>query len=105
MQFNSKGLIEKFLDIEFSTQPQPVVSDLYRDQRGETIGNALFYGNESHLVVFEILAFVVFDIAFTSFILSAVITYVLSQIIRFLRQTLARRNLSSRTMIDKRFLV
>ena len=30
MQFNSKGLIEKFLDIEFSTQPQPVVSDLYR---------------------------------------------------------------------------
>ncbi|CAG5086695.1 Oidioi.mRNA.OKI2018_I69.PAR.g11322.t1.cds [Oikopleura dioica] len=105
LQFNSKGLWEKFLDIEFSNQPQPVISDMYRDQRGETIGNALFYGNESHLVVFEILSFVVFDIAFTSFILAAVITYILSRIIRFLRQNLARRNLSSRTMIDKRFLV
>ena len=43
------------------------------DQRGETIGNALFYGNESHLVVFEILSFVVFDIAFTSFILAGIL--------------------------------
>ena len=32
LQFNSKGLWEKFLDIEFSNQPQPVISDMYRGE-------------------------------------------------------------------------
>lgn len=105
LQFLSKGMWEKFMDIEFTSQTGLFTNNLYRDSRGESIANALFYGNESHLLVFEILSFIVFDIAFNSYIVSAVITYFLSRLFRFIRNTLALRNLSTRTMIDKRFLV
>ena len=48
--------------------------------KGESISNVLFYGKEVNLMAFELLSFVLFDMAFTSYVVSAVITFCLSTI-------------------------
>ena len=75
------------------------------DPNGETISNVLFYGSEVNLFVFELLSFTIFDVAFKSYVVAATITYLLSTIVWISRQSLARRNMSEKTLIDKRFLI
>ena len=55
--------------------------------------------------MFELLSFIIFDIAFKSYVVSAAITYCLSAFVSLIRHSLARRNLSQKTLIDKRFLI
>ena len=70
----------------------------------------LFYGNELSLVIFEILCFLTFDLAFSgsfvgSYFISAAITFIIYRTLSLVRRSLGQRNLSQKTLIDDRFLI
>ena len=69
------------------------------------MSNILFYGHEVSLASFELASFVIFDIAFSSFVVSAAVTFCISAILSHLRLALAKQNISKKTLIDKRFLI
>ena len=80
------------------------------DKSSEAVSNILFYGNELTLVIFEILCFLTFDLAFSnkyigSYFISAAVTFIIYRILTILRKMLGQRNLSHKTLIDDRFLI
>ena len=87
-----------------------VIKAILLDKSGEAVSNILFYGNELTLVIFEILTFLTFDLAFSSkyigsYFISAAITFIIYRILSVLRRALGQRNLSQKTLIDDRFLI
>ena len=46
---------------------------------GHSFDRALFYGNESALVVFDTLLFCIIDLIFQDFVLAGVLTYVITE--------------------------
>lgn len=97
-----------------------------------SFSDVLYYGNESTLLIFDTLFFCVVDLGSQSFVLAAVLTYLQQmvsfwytyrmwpykfqkhmnwksfhslQILRLFRNTLGRKNLVSKTMVDERFLI
>ena len=83
---------------------------LFLDKSCESISSILFYGNELSLVIFEILCFLTFDLAFSgsfvgSYFISAAITFIIYRTLSLIRRSLGQRNLSQKTLIDDRFLI
>ncbi|CAL1292605.1 unnamed protein product [Larinioides sclopetarius] len=94
-------MLEYLLDIECYE-----VADrgyFYNDD-GRSFSAVLFYGNESILLLFDLLLFSIIDIASSDYILAMILTFGIAKIIQGLRRNAGRRNLVRKALVDERFL-
>ncbi|XP_074941492.1 meckelin isoform X2 [Phalacrocorax aristotelis] len=96
-----KLLLERILGMEFM---EPIEKSIFYND-GHSFSDVLYYGNETTLLIFDILFFSVVDLASQSFVLAAILTYLQQEIFRFIRNTLGQKNLASKTLVDERFLI
>ncbi|NXY71476.1 MKS3 protein, partial [Glareola pratincola] len=97
-----KLLLERILSMEFM---EPIEKSIFYNDEGHSFSDVLYYGNETTLLIFDILFFSIVDLASQSFVLAAVLTYLQQEIFRFIRNTLGQKNLASKTLVDERFLI
>ncbi|XP_037236867.1 meckelin isoform X1 [Falco biarmicus] len=97
-----KLLLERVLGMEFM---EPIEKSIFYNDEGQSFSDVLYYGNETTLLIFDILFFSVVDLASQSFVLAAILTYLQQEIFRFIRNTLGQKNLASKTLVDERFLI
>ena len=82
----------------------PCIFFLAADQ-GFDFDSLLFYGSGWALFLFDLLIFAVVDLLAESYVLAAVVTLVVSWLVRMVRDSLGRRNLGRKTLVDERFLI
>ncbi|CAN9514245.1 unnamed protein product [Ophioblennius macclurei] len=97
-----KLMFERLVGMEFL---EPNDKSIFYNDEGNSFSDVLFYGNEATLLIFDTLFFCVVDLGSQSFVLAAVLTYVQQMIFRILRNSLGRKNLVSKTLVDERFLI
>ncbi|XP_005937636.1 meckelin isoform X1 [Haplochromis burtoni] len=97
-----KLMFESVIGMEFL---EPTEKSIFYNDEAHTFSNVLYYGNEATLLIFDTLFFCVVDLGSQSFVLAAVLTYVQQVIFRFLRNSLGRKNLANKTLVDERFLI
>ncbi|XP_028595875.2 LOW QUALITY PROTEIN: meckelin-like [Podarcis muralis] len=97
-----KFFLERIMDVEF--QEPGDISTLYNDDRA-LFSRTLFYSHELVLLLFEILVFSAVDLAAQDFVLSTIVTFVVQKFVKMLRDTLGRRNLAEKTLVEKQFLI
>ncbi|KAM6410763.1 meckelin isoform 2-T2 [Pluvialis apricaria] len=97
-----KLLLERILGMEFM---EPIEKSIFYNDEGHSFSDVLYYGNETMLLIFDILFFSIVDLASQSFVLAAILTYLQQEIFRFIRNTLGQKNLASKTLVDERFLI
>ncbi|XP_028665660.1 meckelin-like [Erpetoichthys calabaricus] len=98
-----KLFLEKIMHYEFQ---HPIERSIfYNDPDGILFSNVLCYGNELTLLLFDLLLFCVIDLGTQNFVLAAIITFLVQQVIEILRYYLGRRNLSAKTLVDNCFLI
>lgn len=64
-----------------------------------------YYGNEWYIVMYEMITFLFFNYMTDSPLVAIMITFLFNRILAQLRDIFGRRNISSKTMIDQRFLI
>ncbi|XP_063055866.1 meckelin [Engraulis encrasicolus] len=97
-----KMLLERVIGMEFI---EPNDKSIFYNDESHSFSDVLFYGNEATLLIFDTLFFCVVDLASNNFILAATLTYLQQLVFRLIRDVLGRRNLASKTLVDKRFLI
>ncbi|PIK39447.1 putative meckelin [Apostichopus japonicus] len=97
-----KLLLEKILDMEFY---DPVDKGFLFNDDGHSFDQALFFGHESTLLLFELLLFCVVDLMFQNYLLAGIVTYIISIVLSMLRSSFGRYNLAKKTLVDERFLI
>ncbi|KAM4736601.1 meckelin [Anableps anableps] len=97
-----KLMLERVIGMEFI---EPADKSYFYNDEAHSFSNVLFYGNEATLLIFDTLFFCVVDLGSQNFVLAAVLTYIEQMIFRFIRNTLGRRNLANKTLVDQRFLI
>ncbi|NXD06592.1 MKS3 protein, partial [Nothocercus nigrocapillus] len=98
-----KLLLERVLGMEFM---EPIEKSIFYNGKSIcALVDVLYYGNETTLLIFDILFFSVVDLASQSFVLAAILTYLQQEIFRFIRNTVGQKNLASKTLVDERFLI
>lgn len=97
-----KFFLETILDIEFQDIEDKCL--FFRDQN-HLFDQVLFYGQETLLIIFEILLFTFIDLLFYDFVLASVVTYFVVSIIKIIRRAGGKRNLIKKTLVDQRFLI
>ncbi|XP_017280448.1 meckelin [Kryptolebias marmoratus] len=97
-----KLMFERVLGMEFMEASDK--SFFYNDE-SHSFSNVLFYGNEATLLIFDTLFFCVVDLGSQNFVLAAVLTYVQQTMFCFLRNSLGRKNLVNKMLVDQRFLI
>ncbi|XP_033012828.1 meckelin-like [Lacerta agilis] len=97
-----KFFLERIMDMEF--QEPGDISTLYNDDRA-LFSRTLFYNHELVLLLFEILVFSAVDLAAQDYVLSTIVTFVVQKFVKMLRNTLGRRNLAEKTLVEKLFLI
>ena len=96
--------LETVLDIEF-TEGLATEKAIFYSDNGHSFDSVLLYGHELSLSIFEVLVFSFTDLFTSDFLISALITYLVTKFITVIRFTLGRRNLATKTLIDRRFLI
>ncbi|XP_034730420.1 meckelin isoform X3 [Etheostoma cragini] len=97
-----KLMFERVIGMEFL---EPSEKSIFYNDEAHSFSDVLFYGNEATLLIFDTLFFCVVDLGSQSFVLAAVLTCVQQMIFRLIRNTLGRKNLVRKTLVDKRFLI
>uniref|UniRef100_A0A8C2I8V7 Transmembrane protein 67 n=1 Tax=Cyprinus carpio TaxID=7962 RepID=A0A8C2I8V7_CYPCA len=97
-----KLLFERLIGMEFI---EPLDKSIFYNDDSHSFADVLFYGNEAVLLIFDTLFFCVVDLGSQNFILAAVLTYLQQLVFRLIRNGMGRRNLASKTLVDKRFLI
>ncbi|XP_075965443.1 meckelin isoform X2 [Anarhichas minor] len=97
-----KLMFERVIGMEFL---EPSDKSLFYNDEAHSFSDVLFYGNEATLLIFDTLFFCVVDLGSQSFVLAAVLTCVQQMIFRLIRNTLGRKNLVNKTLVDERFLI
>ncbi|XP_020828549.1 meckelin [Phascolarctos cinereus] len=97
-----KLLLERILGMEFI---EPVEKSIFYNDENYSFSKVLYYGNEATILLFDILFFSVVDLASQDFVLAAFLTYLQQEIFRFIRNTIGRKNLATKTLMDQRFLI
>ena len=72
---------------------------------GFNFDSLLFYGSGWGLFQFDLLVFAVIDLLSESYVLAAVVAFIIGWSLRMLRDSLGRRNLGKKTLVDERFLI
>ena len=78
---------------------------IYTADPGFNFDSLLFYGSGWALFQFDLFVFAVVDLLAESYVLAAVITFIVAWSVRLLRDFLGRRNLGKKTLVDERFLI
>lgn len=96
-----KVMLESLFDIECYE-----VADrgYFYNDNGHSFDSVLLFGNESTLLIFDVLLFSVIDIATSDYILAAVLTFFIGKAVQAIRQSAGRRNLVRKALVDERFL-
>ena len=76
----------------------------YRDP-GNSFENVFYSGKEFEILLFEMLIFVLLDLTVNNIFAAAIITYVISKFLQWVRGKTGERNIARKTLIDKRFLI
>uniref|UniRef100_A0A672G4C2 Transmembrane protein 67 n=1 Tax=Salarias fasciatus TaxID=181472 RepID=A0A672G4C2_SALFA len=97
-----KLMFERLIGMEFL---EPSDKSIFYNDEAHSFSDVLFYGNEATLLIFDTLFFCVVDLGSQSFVLAAVLTYLQQTVFRILRNSLGRKNLVSKTLVDERFLI
>ncbi|KAM9689582.1 meckelin isoform 1-T1 [Dama dama] len=97
-----KLLLERILGMEFM---EPMEKSIFYNDEGYSFSSVLYYGNESTLLIYDLMFFCVVDLACQNFILAAFLTYLQQEIFRFIRNAVGQKNLASKTLVDQRFLI
>ncbi|XP_041798443.1 meckelin [Chelmon rostratus] len=97
-----KLMFERVIGMEFL---EPSEKSIFYNDEAHSFSDVLFYGNEATLLIFDTLFFCVVDLGAQSFVLAAVLTYMQQMIFRLIRNTLGRKNLKNKTLVDERFLI
>ncbi|PAA81046.1 hypothetical protein BOX15_Mlig034046g3, partial [Macrostomum lignano] len=78
---------------------------IFYSEDGTSFGDVLFYGNELSLMTFDLLVYSCVDLIFKSTPLNVIITWLIGELIDFLRSQLGEINLSKKTMTNRQFLI
>ncbi|KAJ8290988.1 hypothetical protein GJAV_G00019990 [Gymnothorax javanicus] len=97
-----KLLLERLIGMEFI---EPLDKSIFYNDEAHSFSDVLYYGNEATLLIFDTLFFCVVDLGSQSFVLAAALTYLEQLVFRWIRNSMGRRNLAAKTLVDKRFLV
>ncbi|KAL4427484.1 hypothetical protein ABPG74_015187 [Tetrahymena malaccensis] len=100
----NKSFINRLLNLPPS---DPIPYDLpffYRDP-DMNYSKIFYYGNEWFIVMYEMITFLFFNYFSSSPLVAILITFLFNRIFCWLRDVFGRRNISSKTMIDQRFLI
>ncbi|KAK1806669.1 hypothetical protein P4O66_005174, partial [Electrophorus voltai] len=97
-----KLLFERITGMEFI---EPLEKSIFYNDDSYSFVDVLYYGNEATLLIFDMLFFCVVDLGSQNFVLASVLTYLQQLIFRLVRNGLGRRNLATKTLVDKRFLI
>ncbi|XP_010883024.1 meckelin isoform X2 [Esox lucius] len=97
-----KLFFERVIGMEFM---EPMDKSIFYNDDSHSFSDILFYGNEATLLIFDTLFFCVVDLGAQSFVLAAILTYAQQLLFRLIRDTVGRRNLANKTLVDKRFLI
>ena len=82
-----------------------VVGFFYNDD-SRTFTDILLYGQEWSLLILNLLWFLVIDwLSNWNIILAATVTYFLDILIVMVRDTLGKKNIARKTMVDEKFLI
>ena len=82
-----------------------VVGFFYNDD-SRTFTDILLYGQEWSLLILNLLWFLVIDwLSDWNIILAATVTYFLDILIVMVRDTLGKKNIARKTMVDEKFLI
>nr|XP_023668238.1 meckelin isoform X2 [Paramormyrops kingsleyae] len=97
-----KLILERLAGMEFM---EPNDKSIFYNDESHSFSDVLYYGNEATLLIFDTLFFCIVDLSSQSFILAAVLTYMQQLIFQLIRNIFGRRNLATKTLVDKRFLI
>jgi meckelin len=97
-----KLLLERLMGIEFN---DPIDKALFYNDDGHGFNSVLLYGNEWNLLLFDMVIFTFTDVFASDFVLAAFVTYIVGQLLVLSRDSLGRRNLARKTLVDERFLI
>jgi meckelin len=70
-----------------------------------TFEKVLFLGKEFSMLLMDLLVFDLLDIAVGNSLVSALTTYLFSKLIEYVRFELGERNISNKTLVDRRFII
>ena len=120
-----KVLLERLLDVELHG---PEEHSIFYEDSSATVSRTLFYGQEWSLWQLEMLTFAFVDMLATDYVLATIITAIVTmvsidtfpspirllslslsfthtQTISLLKAVFTQRNITRKTLIDKRFLI
>ncbi|XP_059196221.1 meckelin [Centropristis striata] len=97
-----KLVFERVIGMEFL---EPSEKSIFYNDEAHSFSDVLFYGNEATLLIFDTLFFCVVDLGSQSFVLAAVLTCLQQMMFRLIRNTLGRKNIANKTLVDERFLI
>ena len=103
-EVRDKMFLETVLDIEFQEGLAAEKALFYADN-GHSFDSVMLYGHEFSLTIFEVLVFCFADLFCQDFLIAALITYIVTKIIAVVRYTFGKKNLATKTLIDRRFLI
>ncbi|KAK7873573.1 hypothetical protein R5R35_009277 [Gryllus longicercus] len=101
-EVKEKSMSESLLDIEFS---ESLDKGVFFVDNGHSFDKILFYGNEFTLTTFDLMLFSFIEILTQDYLLAAILTGAISQILVTVRIIGGKRNLARKTLIDERFLI
>ena len=97
-----KLLLERILDMELTS---PLEKGFFYKDDTKSFTSALLYGVEWSLLLFDMFMFAVVDMAATSYVLAALLTYFMDVLILTARDTLGKKNVARKTLVHERFLI
>ncbi|XP_035737901.1 meckelin-like isoform X1 [Vespa mandarinia] len=97
-----QNLIEKLCDILYTNTNKTSVFYIDNDY---SFSQVILYGNEWLMGTFEITIFLFVLTLYDNYVLAAAITFILSQLFIVIIKYSGRKNLSSKTLLDERFLM
>lgn len=103
-EVRDKMFLETVLDVEFQDGLANEKALFYSDT-GHSFDSVMLYGHEFSLTIFEVLVFSFTDLFTGDFLISALVTYIVTKAIAVIRYTLGKKNLATKTLIDRRFLI
>ncbi|RNA07664.1 meckelin isoform X1 [Brachionus plicatilis] len=97
-----RNFFENIFNIEFR---DPTKNGYFFADENRTFETVLFCGQEQKLFIFDLMTFLFVDYFAKNYVLAAFCVFLVIKVYNTLRNDLGKRNLSRKTLVDKRFLI
>ncbi|XP_077577449.1 meckelin-like isoform X3 [Stigmatopora nigra] len=94
--------LETVMDLELL---EPFEKSIFYNDRASSFSDVLFYGQETTLLVFDMLFFCVVDLAYQNFVLAGILTFIEQMIFQVICVYFGKKNLVYKTQVDGLFLI